>query len=861
MKNSDDNGSKNKNGRAANPADTPARPAAADRTVFRNANQTRIDPRNKQPQQPAPADVTRARPAPPQGGNDATRVRQQPAATGKPAPGAAAANVFASNNGEKLHILKGRFLLEKVLGVGGMGVVYKAKDRNKIEAHDRDPYVAIKVLSDEFKAHPESFIALQRESRKGQRIAHPNVVKVYDFDRDGDVVFMTMEYLEGRPLDQIIKQYSSTGLPRDDIWTILKDICSALAQAHGEKIVHSDLKPGNIFITNNGIAKIFDFGIARAVANIDRHSGKTQDKTVFDAGTLGALTPAYASLEMLGGKEPDVRDDIYALGCIVYEMLTGEHPYNRIPADEAFKRKLKLKRITGIKNRQWKAIEKALAFKREDRIATVAEFEQLMLHVQPRSYLLGGLGVVILVLAAAAGYLFITGNQSQPAQQTVKLDEIEFKIKYDIHKQKIEKLMAEPVFTPGWENDIWDEVKALTDLLAGRPDDWLQSITQKLADMYLARIKALADNREYAKALALIDNAYRYVSDHRILDAEKNRLADLIKQDKDQKNRQVEIKTRDDQTKQTKADEQKRITTQFDLAYRNVKDQLECRARLSMRDFGIAVEKLRSLDLPRYAKLENSIIVTLAGCITEIGKSNPESALESKNYALRIFGDNSLISRIEIKPRDACDVSIAGMGGRGERAVCRDKLSGVGNGPTMVVIPAGGGLAAFAIGKYEISVRELKQYCDASKECSNVGGDDANLPVTNVGIATIKGYLKWLSRTSSQRYRLPSKAEWVYAANANSKSHDPNRNCQLNTRCIEKGGQLVRINTGVQNGWGLVNYLGNAQELVYDKDLSLLAMGGSYEDAMEKCDVRSAKPHNGNADASTGFRVVRELVK
>src|SRR5690606_7193219 len=123
-----------------------------------------------------------------------------------------------------------------------MGVVYKAKDLLKIEAQDRDPYVAIKVLSEEFKTHPEAFIALQRESRKSQRIAHPNIVNVHDFDRDSDTVFMTMEYLEGKPLDKLISQYRSTGLPEDDAWKILEGICAALIHAHAEQIIHSDFK-------------------------------------------------------------------------------------------------------------------------------------------------------------------------------------------------------------------------------------------------------------------------------------------------------------------------------------------------------------------------------------------------------------------------------------------------------------------------------------------------------------------------------------------------------------------------------------------------------------------------------------------
>ena len=232
-------------------------------------------------------------------------------------------------------ILKKRFVLEAVIGSGGMGIVYKARDLLKVEAQDRDPYVAIKVLSEEFKSHPEAFISLQRESRKSQRIAHPNIVNVFDFDRDGDTVFMTMEFLDGMPLDELISKYQSTGLPVDDVWEITFGMASALSYAHAEHIIHSDFKPGNVFVNSKNATKVFDFGIARAVARVEQAEGATGDLTVFDAGNLGALTPAYASLEMLNGEEPDVRDDIYALGCVVYEMFTGEHPYNKVPADEA----------------------------------------------------------------------------------------------------------------------------------------------------------------------------------------------------------------------------------------------------------------------------------------------------------------------------------------------------------------------------------------------------------------------------------------------------------------------------------------------------------------------------------------------
>jgi serine/threonine protein kinase len=855
MKDPKDNDAANK-GRPGNKASDSAN-AHSDKTLFKKSDHTRIDNRQGSKadfgQSAAPPDQTRVNSAGGRAAVDPTRIKQTATQNN--------GNAGNYSSSPQLRVLKERFILEKVLGVGGMGVVYKAKDRHKVEAHDRDPYVAIKVLSEEFKAHPESFIALQRESRKGQRIAHPNVVKVYDFDRDGDIVFMTMEYLEGKPLDQLIKQYSTTGLPRNDVWAILDGICPALIQAHNENIVHSDFKPGNIFITNEGKAKIFDFGIARAVAGIDR-AGSTNDKTVFDAGTLGALTPAYASREMLRGKKPDVRDDIYALGCIAYEMLTGEHPFNRMPADEAFNRKLKPKRITDIKKQQWKAIEKALSFRREDRVATVDEFYKLILPQAKSSYIVAAL-IVLVALLAIIGYLVLSpgGSVRQTPPSTVDLGEIEFKIKYDLYKKKIEKLLLDNSFSPQWENDMWEEIKSITELLSNRPDEWLLSTRSTVYGMYMNKIKELSDKKEYSKAALLVDNAYRYTADPIALNAEKEKLAELMKLLHIKTATDAQDKSATDKQRQDLATQKIKIKTDFDLALKNVNQQLECRSRLNMRDLGIAIEKLRSLDMQGYKKLEDSFIVQLAECITDIAKTNPDSALESKNSALKIFGGNTLLASIKITPRDACDTSIAGLGGRGDRAVCKDKTQGIGNGPTLVVVPAEGNLHAFAIGKYEVSIKELNQYCAATKDCEKLPGEDDNLPATNISISTMSGYLKWLSKTTLQRYRLPTKTEWLYAATGNTTSHDPNRNCQLSSRGLQKGGQFVRVNAGMQNGWGMVNYLGNAQEVVSDKDMSYLAMGGTYEDSMDECDVKTVRKYSGAAEPLTGFRILREIPK
>ncbi len=273
-------------------------------------------------------------------------------------------------------VIKDRFKLLDVLGVGGMGKVYKGIDLLKQEAKDKNPYMAIKLLNEDFKSHPEAFIALQRESSRQQKLAHPNIATVYDFDRiggPGTPVFITMELMEGQPLNTYIKKTvrKQGGLPFDEAFTIIRQLGAALQYAHERRLVHSDFKPGNAFLCNDGTVKTLDFGIARAVKN--PVTGEAE-KTLFDPGKLGALTPAYASLEMLEGEEPDPRDDIYALGCVAYELLTGKHPFNKLPANTARDNGLVPAPVKGLNKKQNRALRHALAFKREDRSSKVEDF-------------------------------------------------------------------------------------------------------------------------------------------------------------------------------------------------------------------------------------------------------------------------------------------------------------------------------------------------------------------------------------------------------------------------------------------------------------------------------------------------------
>jgi serine/threonine protein kinase len=314
--------------------------------------------------------------------------------------------------------LKDRFVLLEKLGQGGMGVVFKAKDLLKVEAKDKDPYVAIKVLTDAFKKYSGSFIALQREASKAQRLAHPNIATVYDFDRDGNTVFMTMEYLQGKPLNLLIKEINKKPLKLDHALHIIDELCSGLAYAHEKFLIHSDFKPGNCFLLNDGHVKLLDFGIARASTQTDEE----RENTMFDPAKLSAVTPAYATPEMFAGMNPDPRDDIYGLACVAYQLLAGgKHPYNKVASPKIKELGIKPKPIKGLNRRQQKTLMKALTVVREDRIEEVDKFAEGMRSRKShtKSILLGAL--FMLMIGGGIGYKpFIEFQAEQELYDTIQ---------------------------------------------------------------------------------------------------------------------------------------------------------------------------------------------------------------------------------------------------------------------------------------------------------------------------------------------------------------------------------------------------------------------------------------------------------
>jgi len=263
-------------------------------------------------------------------------------------------------------LLRDRFLLQKKVSGGSMGVVYKALDRRLAEAEAEEPWVAIKVLSPQFAKNALALRALQQEATKGRCLLHPNIVRFIDFDRDDDLYYMVMEWLKGRTLANILDSVDAKSIDHDAAFRIVEQIGGALEYAHRCGIVHADVKPGNIMLTPSGDAKLFDFGVARV--------RQKQTEDAFDPGVLGALTPAYSSMQVLTGEEPVASDDVFSLGCLLYRLVAGHRVFGPRNAAEASQEGMKPQRPHGLSDGQWSALKKALSYARVTRYPSIEEF-------------------------------------------------------------------------------------------------------------------------------------------------------------------------------------------------------------------------------------------------------------------------------------------------------------------------------------------------------------------------------------------------------------------------------------------------------------------------------------------------------
>ncbi|HEY5298431.1 MAG TPA: serine/threonine-protein kinase [Verrucomicrobiae bacterium] len=213
----------------------------------------------------------------------------------------------------KSQVGAGRYTLVKILGRGGMGIVWLARD--ELLATD----VALKFLPPQIRFDSVALDDLRRETSRSRKLTHPNVIRIHDFyDAKNEEAFVSMEFVEGANLASVRVEKPQRVLTWEFLAPLVRQLCDGLEYAHGERVIHRDLKPANLMLDTKGRLKLADFGIARTLND-------TMTRVSMNPGTSGTLL--YMSPQQLEGKTPHVTDDIYALGATLYELLTSKPPF------------------------------------------------------------------------------------------------------------------------------------------------------------------------------------------------------------------------------------------------------------------------------------------------------------------------------------------------------------------------------------------------------------------------------------------------------------------------------------------------------------------------------------------------------
>ena len=262
-------------------------------------------------------------------------------------------------------VLRRRYRIETVVGQSSMGTVFQVLDEFRLEAPGSQR-LAVKVLHPAVAKRAELLADLRREFQSLQLLSHPNIIRVFDFDRDGALVFFTMELLTGAPLSRILQARRLIPLERPQALGVLRDIGTAVSYAHRRGVVHGDLNLQNVFITGAGEVRVMGFGASYKTRQISQ----TPDLEM----TLPFSKSTFASSQVLEGERADARDDMYSLGCLAYLLLSGVQPFPKRTAIEARDAKLRLRRPANVSRRQWQALRSALRWEREDRPADVLQW-------------------------------------------------------------------------------------------------------------------------------------------------------------------------------------------------------------------------------------------------------------------------------------------------------------------------------------------------------------------------------------------------------------------------------------------------------------------------------------------------------
>ena len=278
---------------------------------------------------------------------------------------------------EMPHILSGRYRLEGLLGAGGMGVIYRARDLLHEQYSDPDPYIALKMHNETLDESPDASALLYNEFALTRRLHHPNVLRPYTFEVDTAQgrAFITMDLMRGLTLDKLLCE-RPLGLPWRELKTIAVPLLDALAYAHSQHTLHGDVKPSNVMLSDTGV-RLFDFGLGLAT------EGPLKDLPHLNRNHLNAWTPSYAAPELLEGAPLSTGADVYAAACVLYELASGQHPFRRLPSEAVHGARLErsLKAPGNLPRRCWPALRIALAVDPERRGIGAAQLRDALSDV------------------------------------------------------------------------------------------------------------------------------------------------------------------------------------------------------------------------------------------------------------------------------------------------------------------------------------------------------------------------------------------------------------------------------------------------------------------------------------------------
>lgn len=275
----------------------------------------------------------------------------------------------SADSSESIEVIAGRYQLERILGVGGMAIVYRAFDRLAAHLNHPSPYVALKMFKQEFGSFADASYLLYSEYALLASLKHPHIIKAFQFDIDSqtECAFITLELLQGSTLEQWLVE-NPLGTDFIKIKPMLLEIINAVAHSHEQHIIHGDLKPSNIMLTQQGCT-LFDYGLGQmlegALSKLPKISRKRFD----------AWTPRYAAPELSEVITPTIKTDIFALSCIIYELISGKNPYYH---EKEPRYTVPPERLGQLSKKQWSVLLNGLSIDPVKRTITAVELKEVL---------------------------------------------------------------------------------------------------------------------------------------------------------------------------------------------------------------------------------------------------------------------------------------------------------------------------------------------------------------------------------------------------------------------------------------------------------------------------------------------------